>query len=209
MGGTILALYPFRSSIVITPPTALTSLIIVSAIVPVYKMSAPPEFAISSKVSAYFALRRISPVFTNCQLGFSNSLAEKQNNAISISNLPRNACKCFCLQILSIAQVGQDVAAYLRPGLLVMFSAFFDIPENKCAVTLNPSRASFIAGWNRSFQGNLPYFFQASSYPRSSPGIPTNRPSVGTRSCASIDAQRDHSGRSAKLQIKNSAHIGC
>ena len=36
----------------------------------------------------------------------------------------------------------------------------------------NPSFAKSIVGWTRSFQGNLPYSFQASWNPLTSPGTP-------------------------------------
>lgn len=43
-------------------------------------------------------------------------------------------------------------------------------------LTLKPFLANFIAGSNKVFQGNFPYFFHAVSIPFSSPGTATDKP---------------------------------
>ncbi len=46
----------------------------------------------------------------------------------------------------------------------------------KRGLSVQPSRASRIAGWNRAAQGSLPPFLCASAIARSAPGTPTLRP---------------------------------
>ena len=70
---------------------------------------------------------------------------------------------------------------HLRPGSFDTLAAFFSTADIIVCVALKPSDAILIAGSNRSFQGMLPYFFQANSKPLSSPGTPINSPSPGTR----------------------------
>lgn len=61
---------------------------------------------------------------------------------------------------------------YLNPVSFLTLSR--TLPAAKCVAypSRNPFLAKSIVGWTRSFQGNLPYFFQASRNPLTSPGTP-------------------------------------
>ena len=76
--------------------------------------------------------------------------------------------------------MSQYIITNLSPGSFEIFGAFFSIEPTKAGVALKPLVAISIAGPKRAFQGRLPYFFQAISKPRSSPGTPINSPSPGT-----------------------------
>ena len=66
---------------------------------------------------------------------------------------------------------------------LSFISVPFHSPSAMLTVSgiLKPCLAIFMAGLKSSFQGNLPYFFHATSIPRSSPGTATARPPAKRR----------------------------
>ena len=79
----------------------------------------------------------------------------------------------ICLCHIAIMNI-----SYLKPGsFLISFSIPLVVSASSSALdALNPFLAKLIAGWTRRFHVNRPCRFQASNWPRTSPGTAMHRP---------------------------------